>query len=190
MTVTLHLLAPLTDEEILDLTERNPGLQIEQGPSGELVLTHIGARTSLREVALMTQLGNWAEQYGSGLTFGPSTGFRLPDGSLFSPDASWLRRDRWDSLTREQQEGFAPLCPDAVFEILTDRGPFYDLRAKMQAYLTNGARLAVLINPRHATAEVSMPGHDPKVYEPGESVTLDPVLPGFVLNVDQIAAEF
>jgi Uma2 family endonuclease len=182
LTVTLNLLAPLTDQEILELTERNPGLQIEQGASGELILTHIGGRMSLRQVALAVQLGEWAERDGRGVTFSSSTGFRLPDGSLLSPDASWLHRDRWESLTVEQQEGFAPLCPDAVFEILYRRGPFYDLRAKMRSYVANGARLAVLIDAERRAVEVYAPGRETEIVEHPLTVSFDPVLPGFTLD--------
>lgn len=186
MTVTLNLLAPLTDREILDLTERNPGLQIEQGPSGELLLTHIGGQTSLREVALGAQLYEWAKRDGRGVTFSSSAGFRLLDGSLLSPDASWLRRDRWESLTRRQQEGFAPLCPDAVFEILTHDGAFYDLRVKMRSYVANGARLAVLIDTKRRAIEIYAPGRETEIVERLLSVSFDPILPGFTLNLAPI----
>jgi Uma2 family endonuclease len=63
------------------------------------------------------QVGNWAKADGTGIVFSSATGFRLPDGSLFVPDASWVCRERWDTLTLEEQEDFAPLCPDAVFEV-------------------------------------------------------------------------
>lgn len=35
MAISLRLAAPPTDQEILDLSRRNPGLQIEQAPSGD-----------------------------------------------------------------------------------------------------------------------------------------------------------
>jgi Uma2 family endonuclease len=38
----------------------------------------------------------------------------LPNGADRSPDASWVQRDRWNTLTPEQQERLVPLCPDAV----------------------------------------------------------------------------
>ena len=186
MAVTLNLLALLTDREILDLTERNPGLQIEQGPSGELILTHIGAQTSLREASLGGQLFQWAKTDGRGVTFSSSAGFRLPDGSLFSPDASWLRRDRWDSLTREQQKGFAPVCPDAVFEILTRHGPFYDLRTKMRNYVVNGARLAVLVDPERRAVEIYAPGREVETVKRASTMSFDPILPSFTLDLAPI----
>lgn len=140
MAISLRLPAQLTDEEIMDLSARNPGLQIEQAPSGELILTPTGAAAGRREVKLLVQLDRWATAYGHGLVFGPSTGFRLPDGSLRCPDASLVRRDRWEALAPAQREGFPPLCPDAVFEIRSSSDSLSDLREKVRMYVANGAR--------------------------------------------------
>jgi len=49
--------------------------------------------------------------------FDSSTGFRLPGGSVLSPDASLVRLERWQALTPKERRGFAPLCPDLVVEI-------------------------------------------------------------------------
>lgn len=188
MAISLRLAAPPTDEEILDLSKRNPGLQIEQGAAGELIVTPTGSDGARREVRLVVQLYRWAEVTGSGEVFGPSAGFRLPDGSLLSPDASWLRKERWDALTPRQRKGFAPLCPDAVFEILSSSDTVGDLRTKMQRYLANGARLAVLIDPQRRAVEVYMPDRDPQVLEPAQSVSLDLVLAGFILDLESTFA--
>ena len=79
--------------------------------------------------------------------FGSSTGFRLPDDSVFSPDASLVRLDRWQALTPEQRRGFAPLCPDLVVELASpsDESPrgLTALRSKMAAYQAKGARRGV-----------------------------------------------
>jgi Uma2 family endonuclease len=186
VAISLRLAAVPSDEEVLELSRRNPGFEFERTASGELVVTPTGARSGRRELRLCTQIDAWAESDGSGLAFGPSTGFHLPDGSLLSPDASWVRRDRWDALSAEQQEGFAPFCPDAVFEIASKSDVLPALRRKMRAYLANGGRLAVLIDPQRRAVEVYAPDQDPKVLEPAASIALDPVMPGFVLELGPI----
>jgi len=185
VAISLRLPAQLTDEDIRDLSTRNPGLEIEQAPSGELILTPTGAEAG-RRIALGAQLYNWAIAQGMGLPFGPSMGFRLSDGSLQSPDASWVRRDRWAALTPAQREGFAPLCPDAVFEIRSRSDSLSDLREKMRVYLANAARLAVLIDPQRRAVEVYEPGRELQVREHAESLPLDPVLPGFTFDLRPI----
>lgn len=97
-----------------------------------------------------------------------------------------MRRKRWEALSQEQREGFAPLCPDAVFEIVSRTDAPAALRAKMRAYLANGARLAVLVDPLRRAVEVHTPGQDPQILEDVRSVSLDPVLPGFTLDLEPI----
>ncbi len=187
MAISLRLPARLTDEEIMDLSQRNPGLHIEQAPSGELILTPPAfPDTGRREAALLAQLYHWATEQGEGSVFSPSSGFRLPDGSLRSPDASWVSRERWSALSPAQQKSFAPLCPDAVFEIRSSSDSASELREKMRMYVANGARLAVLIDPQSRAVEIYDPGREPQVQKRAESVALGPVLPGFILDLKPI----
>lgn len=187
LAISLRMPTQLTDEEIMDLSARNPGLQIEQAPSGELVLTPPASPdTGRREVKLLTQLDRWATAQGQGIVFSPSTGFRLPDGSLRCPDASWVRREGWSALTPAQQKGFGPMCPDAVFEIRSHSDSLSDLREKMRMYLANGAQLGVLIDHQSRAVEVYEAGSQHRVHDQAESVPLDPVLPGFTLDLKTI----
>lgn len=186
MAISLRLAAVPTDEEILELSRRNPGFQFERTAAGELVVTPAGSKAGRRDLLLGAQLHAWAEQDGSGLVFGSSTGFRLPDGSLLSPDASWVRCERWDALSPAEQEGFAPFCPDVVFEIASQSDTIPALRRKMYTYLANGGRLAVLIDPQRRVVEVYAPDAEPVVLEPAERVSLDPVLRGCTLDLRPI----
>lgn len=186
--ISLKLAAPPSDEELIELSERNPGLQFERTAEGELIVTPTGGEAGRSEAELVGQLHAWAALDRTGIVFGPSTGFRLPDGSLLSPDASWLRRESWEALTPAQRKGFAPFCPDAVFEIASSSDALAFLRRKMRAYVTNCARLAVLIDPERRAVEIFAPDRDPRVIESARSVTLAPVLPGFTLDLEPIFA--
>lgn len=183
LAISLRLVAHPTDDDILELSRRNPGLQIERSAAGELIVTPTGGEAGKREAELVGQLHRWAAAEGRGIVFGPSTGFHLPDGSLLSPDASWVCRERWDALTSKQRKGFVPLCPDAVFEILSSSDALRDARAKIRAYLANGARLAVLVDPQRRAVEIYVPDRDPQVLEPVQSASFDPVLPGLALDL-------
>ncbi len=190
MSISLKLGAPPSDEQMLELSVRNPGYQLERSAAGDLIVTLIGGEQGRRELQLGVQLCDWAKQHG-GIAFGPSTGFHLADGSLLSPDASWLREERWHALTRRQREGFAPLCPDAVFEIRpwSDElweDPRAEMGAKMRAYITNGARLAVLIDAERRAVEIYAPARPPELLGSARSVSCEPVLPGFTLDLESI----
>jgi Uma2 family endonuclease len=54
---------------------------------------------------------------GSWKSFDSSTGFRLPDNSVLSPDAALVALDRWQALSDAERRGFAPLCPGLAVEL-------------------------------------------------------------------------
>jgi len=189
MAIELDLLHPVTDEELLRLSERNPGYQFERTADGRLVVSPTGSKSDWRSVEIAYQLRRWSERRGLGVVFGSSAGFRLPDGSVLSPDASWVRRERWEALSPEEQEGFAPLCPDAVFEIRSPSQTPQELREKMRAYLRNGARIGILVDPYARAVEVYRPGREPERHEDRERVALDPELLGFLLELRPVFEE-
>jgi len=126
-TVPTHGLAPLLLPERLRLTAdqfeavclANPDAVLELDASGQLIqMTPTGGETGARNGTLLILLGMALRESGLPLKlFDSSTGFRLPDGSVLSPDASLVLRERWDALTAEERRGFAPLCPDLVVEL-------------------------------------------------------------------------
>jgi Uma2 family endonuclease len=186
MAISLRLAGPPTDDEIRALSERNPGYQFERTAAGELVVTPNGTPSGRSEAELLIQLGIWAKVDGTGIVFSSSTGFRLPDGSLLVPDASWVRRERWNAVLPLGRGDFALLCPDAVFEIRSPSNTVTELRAKMATYVSNGARLAVLIDPERRTVEVYAPGEQLRIHDSASSLPCDPVLPGFTLELAPI----
>ncbi len=189
MAISLRLAAPPGDDEILDLSNRNPAFQFERSGAGELIVTPTGGEGARRDLALGYQLYGWAEADSSGVAFGSAAGFRLPDGSLLSPDASWVRGDRWGAISPREREGFPPVCPDAVFEIASESDSLPGLRQKMRTYLANGARLAVLIDPQHRMVEVYLPDREVQIYDSPPSVSLNVVLRGFVVDLAPIFGE-
>ena len=44
-----------------------------------------------------------------GKCFDSSSGFTLPNGATRSPDAAWIRQERWNGLAEEEKASF---CPD------------------------------------------------------------------------------
>src|SRR5207245_10043697 len=94
----------------------------------------------------------------------------------------WVSRDRWEALTDEQRRGFAPLCPDAAFEIRSENR-LTELQAKVAAYLTNGVRLALIIDPQAHTVEVHRAAGETQILRDARTISLDPQLPGFVLDL-------
>ena len=179
--------AKLTDEQFLQLCQENRDLRLELTAQKELVIMPpTGTETGWRNNEISYALTAWAKADGAGLVFDSSTGFTLPNGAKRSPDASWVKGERWDALTAEQRAGFAPLCPDFVVELRSPTDDLVVLQEKLEEYLANDARLGWLIDPIDHRVYVYRPGQPVKVLDNPASLKGDPVLPGFVLAVDEL----
>lgn len=149
----------LTPEQFALVCEANPEAVLELSAAGQVIaMTPTGGETSRRNTRLLFRLQTWAERCGGWEVFDSSGGFRLPDGSVLSPDASVVRLDRWQALTPEQRRGFPPLCPDLVVELVSasDEGPrgATALRRRMTTYSANGAQLGWLLFPQQRAVEI------------------------------------
>ena len=174
----------VTPEQFERLCSEYSDWRLELTSSGELiVMPGTGGLTGIRNSNLTYQLEAWSQIDGTGVCFDSSTIFALPNQARRSPDASWVKRERWDSLTERQQETFPPICPDFVVELRspTDRLP--TLCDKMLEYLENGALLGWLIDPFEFRVYVYRRGHELVILENPDTVSADPLLPGFTLNV-------
>ena len=114
-----------------------------------------------------------------------STEFSLPNGGDRSPDAAWVKLERWEALTDEEQDAFPPICPDFVIELRSRTDNLKPLQAKMQEYLDSGLRLGWLIDPQTKRVEVYRLGQSVEVLDP-TTLSGEDVLPGFVLDLSQI----
>ncbi len=186
---TLELTIELTDEQFFQLCQNNRDLRFERAASGELIIMPpTGSDTGRRNVKITTQLEIWSQKNNLGIVFDSSSGFKLPNGADRSPDASWVKRERWDALTSEQQERFAPLCPDFVVELRSPSDSLEKVREKMREYMDNGARLGWLINPKNQQVEIYRSARDVEIL-PSPAILLgEDVLPGFVLDLKPILA--
>jgi Uma2 family endonuclease len=185
----LHLrpVIELTDDQLFELCQINQELWIERTAEGDLVIMPPeGGETGNRSITFGTLLTQWAWQDGTGVPFGSSTGFMLPNGAMRAPDAAWVLRSRLTGLTAEQKQKFLPLCPDFVAEIRSPSDRLSFAQAKMQEYLDNGARLGWLIDP-HSHIVYNYRSNQPvERLENPATIAGDPVLPGFVLDLQRI----
>lgn len=177
----------LSDDELFELCARNRELRIERTAEGNLiVMTPAGGASSHRNFEISSAFGLWARRDGTGVGFDSSVGFLLPNGAMRSPDVAWVLRSRLDQLSTQTKEKFLPLCPDFAIELRSPSDRLADLKAKMEEYRDNGARLGWLIDPKERRVHVYRPGRPVEVLDEPMVVSGDPELPGFVLELDPI----
>ncbi len=174
-------------EQFVDLALANRDLQLERTATGELIIMPpTGGDTGNKNLDIEGQLWLWNRQNKLGKVFDSSTGFRLPNGANRSPDAAWVDKQRWDALTLEQQETFAPICPDFVLELRSKTDSLEKLQAKMREYIENGAGLGWLIDRKNQRVEIYRYGRNVEVLDHPVSLSGEDVLPGFVLDLTEV----
>lgn len=172
------------DEDFENFVRENSEMRIEQTKEGEIIIMPgTGALTGNRNFRLAGRFWNWVEKDKTGVGFDSSTIFTLPNGARRSPDVSWIRKERWNALTKEQQEKFSPICPDFVVELRSKTDSLKSLQAKMNEYIENGAQLGWLIDPTKRKVHVYCPNKEVEILNNPKEVSGDPVLPGFTLKL-------
>lgn len=177
----------MTDEQFFALCAANDMLRLERTAQGEMIVMPLaGGETSNRNSSLTARLWLWNQHTGLGQVFDSSVGFKLPNGAERSPDAAWVAQARWDALSAEERRRFPPLCPDFVVELRSPNDRLSDIQEKMHEYLDNGARLGWLIDPETQRVHIYRPGQAVKILDTPDTVSGEPVLPGFVLDLREI----
>jgi Uma2 family endonuclease len=187
--IPIHLPRTLrcTQEQFVELVKANPELRWELTAQGEvIVMPPTGSETGYYNMSLGTEIELWNRRYKLGKTFDSSTGFRLPNGAIRSPDVAWIAQERWAQLSLEQRRTFAPICPDFVLELVSPTDDVNALEAKMQEYIENGCRLGWLVNPQKRQVTVYRPQMAPETISFDVPLTGEDVLPGFTLDLRQI----
>jgi Uma2 family endonuclease len=187
LTVNFPAIVKMTQAQFAEFCQANQELRIERTAQGEvIVMPPAFSDTGNRNFNIAVQLGVWADQNGTGTGFDSSAGFTLPNGATRSPDASWIRLERWNALTASEKASFAPICPDFVIELRSASDTLISLQTKMQEYIDNGASVGWLIDRKNRQVYIYRPDLPPEVLEQPELVTGDPELPGFELKMAKI----
>lgn len=177
----------LTDEEFFQLCQNNRDLRFERTAAGELIIMPpTGSDTGNRNFDIAVELGIWNKQTKLGKGFDSSTGFKLPNGKDISPDVAWIKKERWDSLTPQQQNKFAPIAPDFVIELRSSSDNLKPLQEKMQEYIDNGVKLAWLIDRKQRKVFIYRPGQAVEELDNPQTLTGEDLLPGFILDLSLI----
>ena len=189
IVLRLDPLLEVTDDVLLKLSSLNDTLRLEKNAEGELeILPPTSTDTGNQELNSATDLMVWARSDGTGVAFGPTAGFTLPNGAVRSPDASWILRSRLAALTEEQRQGFWHIVPDFVIELRSSSDALAGVQRKMQEYMESGVRLGWLIDPLDPQRRVHIyrPGSEVEILESPEFLSGEPELPGFVLDLKPV----
>ncbi|MDZ8257326.1 Uma2 family endonuclease [Nostoc sp. ChiQUE01b] len=187
MVLQLQPAIALTDDQFYEFCQLNRDFRIERNAAGELVIMPpTGSETDQHNFDIIVQLGIWTKQDGTGVGFGSSGGFTLPNGAVRSPDAAWIKRDRWEAIPPELRKKFAPICPEFVIELRSETDNLRILQDKMQEYIDNGTQLGWLIDRKQHRVFIYRPNIAVEQLDNPKTLNGEPLLAGFVLDLSQI----
>lgn len=185
--ITYTISLEMTDDQFYEFCQKNSDLKFERNAKGEIIIMPpTGGETGNRNATLTSRFVVWNQQENLGIVFDSSTGFRLPNGATRSPDVTWIQRDRWNTLTPEQQEKFPPISPDFVLEFMSPTDTLQATQSKMREYIENGVRLGWLFDRKTRRIEIYRSNQPVEILEAPETLSGENVLPGLSLNLSAI----
>jgi len=186
--LNLEPIVHLTDEQFYQLCTANRDLNLELNAKGELIIVSpVGGESGNQEAGMITDLEIWNRQTRLGKVFSSSTIFRLGNGAKRSPDAAWVKLERWEALTSDERKKFPPLIPDFVIELRSESDRLRTLQDKMQEYLENGLRLGWLINFQDQQVEIYRQNQLVEIVQLPAVLRGEEVLPGFELQLELLS---
>lgn len=176
----------VTRSQFYSIAAANRDLRLELTTDGQLVImAPAGSSTGKRNAGLTGQMYVWYSQYKRlGEIFDSSAGFTLPSGAIRSPDASWIKQERWEALEEADRKGFAHICPDVVVELRSDSDSLSILQDKMDEYIESGVRFGLLIDPQKKVVEIYRQNCEVEVISNPSKVSFDEVMPRFNLQMN------
>lgn len=178
---------PLSDYEFTRFCAENESVRVERDSNGEiLVMTPTGGNTGKINLRIGRLFDEWTEADGRGVAFDSSTGFRLPNGAVRSPDLAWVTNETWNALTAEERDGFV-MYPDFVMELSSPSDRLPNVKKKItEEWIANGVKLAWLIDTKERTLTIYRPDEEPEVLYNSSSVQGTGPIAGFELVLSRI----
>lgn len=176
----------VTEEQFIKLAAERDN-RLELAADGELIVRSFNSGiTGIKLAQLSGQIANWNQQTKLGVGFASGAGFKLSNGAIRSPNVTWIERSRWDNLTELERQGFAPIDPDLVIELMSASDSLRELQAKMQEYINCGVKLGWLINPDAKQVEIYKADGTKEVLDNPEVLSGGDLLPGLKVALRKI----
>lgn len=150
-SITFQPLQRMSPAELLEFSQLNRNLQCELNANGTVVLkTPLRLRYTTLTNRIVKKLEEWNENSEEGAVLTARIGFVLRNGAIRHPSVSWVKNVKMAA----QIEHLIEHVPDFFIEYLTESESLSIARARMQEYLSNGARLGWLIDLENETVYI------------------------------------
>ena len=176
----------LTDQLYLALCALNEGWRIESDAAGGLlIMAPAGPLSSARGSRILSQTLVWSDANDFGMVFDSSAIFLLPNGERRVPDAAWISDERLATFDADD-EGIWHICPDFIVEVRSRTDQLANQQIKMEMWVSQGARLAWLVDPYEETVWIYRPEQDPERLKRPQSVTAAEIADDLTIDFSRI----
>jgi Uma2 family endonuclease len=185
VTVSVHK-KHWTDKELLAFPKDGYEREVV---NGELIVSPAGFDHGEIIPRILGRLYMFVADRNLGSVLDGQTGCRMKSGDLFSPDVSFVAKQR-TALQRKKRKSFFEGAPDLVVEVLSPSDTVRVTEEKIAQYFENGTRLAWVVHPRSQSVYVYR--HGPvadEVLSTADTLNGEKVVPGFSLAVARIFSE-
>jgi Uma2 family endonuclease len=153
---------------------------------GEVRVSPAGLQHGNINLRIAVRLMAFVETHQLGQVFDSSTGFRMPGGNLRAPDVAFVAKHRLPVGKLPRSPG--QMAPDLVIEVLSPDASPREVLDKVGEYLSAGAPLVWVIDPKTETAAAYRSLTDVARVPKNGILDGEDVLPGFRLPLAELFA--
>jgi Uma2 family endonuclease len=179
-TLTKH--KPWTDRQLESLPDDGQKYELVDG---ELIVSPVPANHGAICVRLILLVATFVHRRKLGEVYDSSTGFRVSEDILLSPDVSFVSKARLKKVFRAPDK-FLLGAPDLAIEVLSPSDTVEAIHRKLDLYFEHGTRLVWVINWKLEQVHIYRPDSIEALTRPFDVLAADKVLPGFKCRLNQI----
>jgi Uma2 family endonuclease len=152
---------------------------------GNLIMSPVHASHGIICASILILLGIFVQRQKLGEVYDSSTGFRLAENLVLSPDVAFVSTARLKKILIAPDK-FLYGAPDLVVEVLSPSDRMMHINRKLDHYFEHGTKLAWLINWRKQQVHIYTPDSIEALTGPKDVLTGGAVLSGFKCKLNQI----
>lgn len=181
-SATLTSKSNWTDQQMEALPEDGQKYELLDG---ELIMSPVPANHGALCVRLIILIGTFVQRRKLGEVYDSSTGFRLSEAVLLSPDLSFVGKSRLKKILRAPDR-FLYGAPDLGVEVLSPSDRMREIHRKLDLYFEHGTLLVWIVNLKLQQVHIYRPDSIEALTRPTDVLSGAEVMPGFKCRLHQI----
>jgi Uma2 family endonuclease len=171
-----------TDEELETLPRNGHKYELLDG---DLIMSPVHENHGAVCIQIILLIGVFVQRRKLGKVYDSSTGFRLTEDLLLSPDVAFVSNARLKEI-RVAPEKFLSGAPDLVVEVLSPSDRMTQISRKLEHYFEHGTKLAWLVNCRKQQVHIYTADNIEALTDLDDVLTGGEILPGFKCKLRKI----